>query len=433
MLSERYRELLTAYVDGVLSGRQRRHALRLLRRSPEARRLLQLLQSDSDALIHLPRVHPDRDLSGPVLQKIAAGRPLPFRPARRIAAPRAFPVWVGAAAAAAVLFVVASASYLFFSSLDHRAAPPVAHSNPNQTADVPKGTPPIDGPPAPQQGPNSKPNPAPVTPRTDDVANQKPSTPNSPTSPGSAPPPEKEEPIFTSPFMEAFPDLKAVLPGTDVPSTFKLHDLDEKKLAAALPKNALHVELPTVNANRAFERLQGVLKAHHVDLLIDATAAARLRHPNPKSQTNYVLYTEDLTAEELAQLLQQLGADDKQAAEKKPGDGVFDALVVHPLTEGDHKILETLLGVDPTPIAPPKDAGPLGVDPRKPVSDQTGAQVAAALGQGKPGADHALLVLPYNPVRPKRDSAEIKRFLDERKPMRAGALQVLLVLRNPGK
>ena len=237
--------------------------------------------------------------------------------------------------------------------------------------------------------------------------------------------------------MEAFPDLKSVPPSTDVPSTFKLHDFDEKKLVAALPKDAVYIELPVPDANRGFERLQGVLKTHKVDVQIDATAAARLKHPNPKSQTNYVLYTEDLTAEELARLLQQLGVEDRKAAEKKPAEGVFDALVVRPMNERDHKVLETLMGVDPAPMTPPKETGPLGVDPRKPVSDQTASQVAAVLGQGKPGAravnDHPLLVLPYNPVRPKHDSVEIKRFLDERKPPRPGALQVLLVLRNSGK
>ena len=61
MLPERFRELLTAYVDGELSARQRRHVLRLLRRSVEARRLLHFLQSDSHNLIHLPRVRLDPD------------------------------------------------------------------------------------------------------------------------------------------------------------------------------------------------------------------------------------------------------------------------------------------------------------------------------------------------------------------------------------
>ena len=99
------------------------------------------------------------------------------------------------------------------------------------------------------------------------------------------------------------------------------------------------------------------------------------------------------------------------------------------MNEHDHKVLEDLMGVDPTPMTPPKETGPLGVDPRKPVSDQTAAQVAAVAGTGqarrRPAVnDHPLLVLPYNPVRPRHDSVEIKHFLDERKPLRPGALQV---------
>ena len=106
------------------------------------------------------------------------------------------------------------------------------------------------------------------------------------------------------------------------------------------------------------------------------------------------------------------------------------------MTERDHKELSDLLGVDPAPTRPPKETGPLGVDPHKPVADAAAAQVAAA-GPGRAGqvrrqtaSDHPVLVLPYNPVRPKRDSAEIKRFLEERKPMRPGTIQVLLVLRT---
>ena len=118
MLHERYRELLTAYVDGELSTRQRRYALRLLRRSVEAHKLLQRLQTDSRELRDLPRPRLDRDLSGAVLRKIAAaGRPAPVRRIRRIAPVHVYPTWMGAAAAAAVLLVVGTASYVCFSFL----------------------------------------------------------------------------------------------------------------------------------------------------------------------------------------------------------------------------------------------------------------------------------------------------------------------------
>ena len=106
------------------------------------------------------------------------------------------------------------------------------------------------------------------------------------------------------------------------------------------------------------------------------------------------------------------------------------------MTERDHKELSDLLGVDPVRTQPSRQKGPLGVDPRKPVADGTAAQLAAALAAPRPepgksagaaSADHPVLVLPYNPVRPRRDSAEIKHFLEaqadaKRRPERlAGA------------
>ncbi len=434
MLPERYRELLTAYVDGALSARQRRHALRLLRRSPEARRLLQRLQSDSDSLISLPKVRPDRDLSGPILQKLAA-RPRILRPARRVGAPRAYPAWVGAAAAALVLGLIGTASYGFFSLLQHRDAgpPSIAHNQTDPPSVQPApGDSHNDAPhnPAPDADHKTDPVP-PVRPPSTDVVQRPMTDPEPPP----APQPPKDDSALTAPGMPDFPDLKDI-PKTDFLAAFKLHDLDDKKLLAALSKDALHVELPVADAHRALERLEGVLKAHHVDLLTDASAETQGKGAFARLPADFVLYTEDLTPDDLAQLLQQLGAEDKKAAEKKPAEAAFDALVVHPMNDNDHKVLKKLLGVDPTQVAAPKEAGAAAVDPRKPLSDQTAAQVAAALGQPKAGAktanEHPVLVLPDGPLLPKHDSAEVKRYLDERKPLRTGAVPVLILLRGAG-
>jgi anti-sigma factor RsiW len=118
MLPERYRELLTAYVDGELSARQRRTLQKLLRRSPEARQLLKEMQRDSDEIRALSPARLKQDLSDSVLTLIAQRQiPLP-RPSAPPPPPptvpaAAGPIWPYVVGAAATLLGLAAASYLF--------------------------------------------------------------------------------------------------------------------------------------------------------------------------------------------------------------------------------------------------------------------------------------------------------------------------------
>src|SRR5205814_1260964 len=121
MLPDQLRQLLTAYVDGELSNRQRKAVERLLRRSPAARTLLRQLQEDARRLRALPRHHLGEEFTARVLravrQRQAQGR-------RTEAARRAaFPVWAGVAAAAAVLMAVGFGSFLYFAQPTHDTPP----------------------------------------------------------------------------------------------------------------------------------------------------------------------------------------------------------------------------------------------------------------------------------------------------------------------
>src|SRR5437660_6571839 len=111
MLSDRDSELLTAYLDGELSARQQKAVLRLLRRSPEARRLLQQLQRDATAVRRLPARKLAADFPLKVLRAIAA-QGLEPAGARAPARPRGIPAWVGAAAAAAILLAVTAGTFV---------------------------------------------------------------------------------------------------------------------------------------------------------------------------------------------------------------------------------------------------------------------------------------------------------------------------------
>src|SRR5579864_7362636 len=101
-MHDRYYQLLTAYVDGELTNRQRKAAMRLLKKSPDARKLLLQLQEDAKALRDLPRPELERDLSADVVSKIRERRLQPAR-RRQAAAPATLPAWSGLAIAASVL------------------------------------------------------------------------------------------------------------------------------------------------------------------------------------------------------------------------------------------------------------------------------------------------------------------------------------------
>jgi hypothetical protein len=172
-------------------------------------------------------------------------------------------------------------------------------------------------------------------------------------------------------------------------------------------------------------------------LIIDKAAQERIKL---KWKISYLLYFEDVTPEELTEFVRQIDVEDHKSTAGKPAETQFDRLVLTRMNAGHRKELSTLLGVDP--ITPASNATGSLTDPHSSLTDATARQVGQSLaGQGgtrtpesgKPAAqppEHIALVLAYNPVRPSPNSDEIKHFLESRKPVRAGALRVLLVLRG---
>jgi anti-sigma factor RsiW len=447
MLPDRYRQLLTAYVDGELSARQRRHAERLLRQSEEARRLLRQLEDDARALRALPPVRPSADLSEAVLRGIAERRLSPGR--RRALRPvAAYTEWAGLAAAAAVLLVLGVASYLYFARAFQRdAAGTLAQQQPGASQPAPAVKPTDDSAvarrdgdgKAPPQGEGAKGPPQVAPPAAVVKAPDKGGDANPGPKPPAPPEAPKPDAVLTDRNMEMFKldEVQVALP-----VALSVRDLEKdgarRKLLDELGKDsAFRLELPCRDGTRAFERFQAVCKARHIGLHIDG--AAQVRITKAQWRTNYVVYLEGLTAYEWSALLRQLGQEDARAS-RRPTERQFDGLVVTRLTPRDHKELADLMGLDPTRM-PPRPAGPLGTDLHKPLSEQTAEQLAQALaGQGgarpQPGkpavkaAEHVALVMAYNPVRPRPGSPEVKRFLETRKPTRPGTIQVLLVLRG---
>jgi hypothetical protein len=348
-----------------------------------------------------------------------------------------FPAWAGMAAAAAVLLAVFCGSYLYFYAA-HNGNPPslanfVTHKTPTDNPQPPVKPP--EGPSTVIAGNNVGPSdvvapekvvdPERKQPEPERVAEKNPANTNT------TPIAPKKDPNETTvgrtiPRLEVFDEVQ-----TKVVFNIALKELDQaknqKRLREELEKdNAYRFEMVFKNP-KAFERLEAGFKAHGIRLLIDQLAQARMKS---RQKTNYVLFVEDVTPEEVAKILESVGAQDKTEAQ-------FGQVFIQSLTEADHKEVANLLGIDPTKLGPaPK--GPAGVDLRKPLSETTAQEVSNTLtGKGTPRPEagkapltRQAIVLSYNPVRPPRTSKEIQQFLGSRAPRRDGTVQVLLVLRG---
>jgi hypothetical protein len=399
--------------------------------------MLQQLQDDSRVLRNLPRAPLGRDLAPRVMRAISDRRLSVARRAALTERPP-FPAWAGLAAAAAVLLAVFCGSYLYFYAAHNGHPPSLGSFIAHKTAPTDNPQPPVKPPEVPSTviadnnvGPSDvvapeKVDPEKKQPEPDRVTVEK-NPPNTDTTPV-APKKDPNETAVgrTIPRLEVFDEVK-----TKVVFNIALKELDQeknqKRLREELEKdNAYRFEMVFKNP-KAFERLEAGFKAHGIRLLIDQLAQARMKS---RQKTNYVLFVEDVTPEEVAKILETVGAQDKAEAQ-------FGQVFIQSLTEADHKEVANLLGIDATKLGPtPK--GPAGVDLRKPLSETTAQEVTNTLtGKGTPRPEagkapltRQAIVLSYNPVRPPKTSKEIQQFLGSRAPRREGTVQVLLVLRG---
>jgi hypothetical protein len=422
MVTDHQKQLLTAFVDGELSARQRNAADRLLRESPDARELLRRLQDDAAQIRDLPRRRLDPGFTARVVQALPHRRFTMVRPSRPVQ--RTLPGWVGLAAAASVVLAISTGTYFYFASVspnsDELIALEKGMKSPNAVKD-PKTLPsPGDSTNvAKNDDPAIKPDETPIDHSTDGTSTAKKDFVGPP-----EPPEMSNDPALAYP-VEKMEMFKAQVADVHQPLILKMRDFDADKLKVEVKKDqAFRLELPGRDSAKAFARIEAGLKTHGVTLVVDQVAQKRLKQP--KAKTNFVFYVDDLTPDDLTSLVKQLGDEDKAAEAKHKGDGLFEAIVVNRMSDADHKELLQLLGIDPR-----QSAKPAPIDPKKPLSETTADQIAKSLGNpAAKGTERLALALAYNPERPRPNSAEVKRFLEGRKPARSGTVQVLLVLRE---
>jgi hypothetical protein len=457
MLSERDRELLTAYVDGEMSTRQRKLLVRLLHKSPGARALLQELQANAGLLRALPRRKLDDTFTHLVMTAIAErGVPLP-RPAVAAIRPRSarWATWGSWAAAAAVLVAVGAGGYFSFPLLQtndrhkNTQAAKDGTSVPRDNREIAKN----DGSRAPEgQGKRDI---VVTPPKKNSVeamvnADKRPSQDKKSTEvvkKSDAPKkgiskeiePKREDvgvqaaPSNPDPLQVSDPNLSVMMP---------LHDVEKQqshdRLLTKLKKDsAFHIQMLCRDTGKSLERLRTVLAANKIQLVIDEPVLARLK--NPKLRTTFLIYAENLKPEELVTIFEQLGAADRKAATSR-GPEQFGYFVVNAMSPKLRQQIAKFLDVPPGRSA--KSKVPLGVDVRKPVGEGTADEVERKLKErelartnvqpAKSGV-RQMLVLAYNedktPVDPRAaHSKPVKQFRENRAERQPGTLQMVLVL-----
>jgi hypothetical protein len=449
MLSDDVCRLLTAYVDGELNERQRQAVERVVQRSPEARKLLDHLQANADALRRLSRRQLPSDFALRVADAITTrqlhpGQRRVWQPSSRVLA------WAGAAAS--VLLVVGLGSFYYLSpareqrdplNAESKRDPQLAQGRPTAKEEAPVGfrgrldepaaAPSAKsalgtaaseaGPPADRKVAKSIPVPAPS--KLSDGA-------------------DKDAGAALAASAGNSNNLRVIAAG--LPLTLSLRELNREKQKKRLRLGmengtGYHIELFCRGNGHALERLRAALSSQQIGLLVDDAAEARLKRG--RSEDDYLLYAQEMTAAQLASVLERLASDDKEAEERRRGSGEFENFTMWALGVEDSRAVAVFLGGDPLLLPAPGLRGPLVTDLRKPLPDRAAASANRSSlggnGGSRPGTDRPLvkppepsaLLIPYGPGRPKTiTSISVQRFLSNRKPSQQGAVQVFLVLRR---
>jgi anti-sigma factor RsiW len=345
MLPDRHLQLLTAYVDGELTTRERNTAVRLLRQSSEARTALDALAGDARRIRDLTRLRLGPGFPRKVMQTIArlGVRPtVPLRPPAPTLSP-----WVGLGVAAVVFLLIAAGSYWYF---------------------LPQQAVRVGGPV----------------------------------------------------LVKARLALDAAELAKEVTKTRLTQEFRRS--------NAFHLNIAVHDMGRALSRLKGVLEETGIKAV--GAGGPALRPNQQASPTSYLVYAENLSPEELTNILHLLARPTAPPGKGAKTEAALDQVLVNLMTSEDRHKLATLLGVDASTLQPPDPGNP----PPDPVD-----MIAKPEGQGSRPR-------PRNPVTRARErlavvlavnagvgadparSAEVQQFVKERRQQRPGTLQVLLVV-----
>lgn len=372
MLAERELRLLTAYVDGELSSRQREMVVRLLDQSPEARGIVKDLQEHARLVQQLPKRSLDAAFTGQMVEAIQLQRTGPSPPILR----RRVPQWARFAVAASVLAIVVGGAFW----LGNRNG-----TQPNKSVPVAKNPP---TPSAPQFD---------HSPLAEQIA-----------------------------AGAAGGYLKPVLPERQAPKfpfeTLAKTEWQERLVGEMATQKSVHLNVAVTNQRQAQQRLETVLENKGFRVERDPRAERMLKDDKRQPPTEFVIYAENIRPDELAAMLFELGTDERARTS-------IESVTVSSVTQDDQKRLSDLLGIHPDQLREPpapKQQQPLG----KFIAKEQKAPTNAEPGDGRTAStgERRLAVVLANEAPAGKLSGQVQYFVNQRRQLQPGALQVIVVV-----
>ncbi|MBI2805507.1 MAG: hypothetical protein HYX68_11065 [Planctomycetes bacterium] len=372
MLSEKMIQLVTAFVDGELTQRQRKAVVRLLEKSSAARALLKELQENAHRLKKLPQRKVEPSLVEDVLKAIAETQAQPAAPAPVRGARRRWLPHVAASLAASLLIV--ALGIVCWNAFQEPGGPATDKSIAKND-----GTPKKKVEPKAKPGPVVTPTPKPVNPLIGEIIA------------GTARDFGATDPVVQV-FAAQFQDFQKPM----VLDRFST-ELREKR--------TVQFDVTVKNNFVAMERLKAALNEHGVLIESDPSATKDLQG---KAKREFWVYADNLTHEELTQIVQELAKADTTGKGKRV-ESPYKKLTLTPITSAETQKVARLLGVEPSKLQLPKDkVGNPKRDPSK-------------------RWDRSVVVLPTTPGA--TPSEEIRRFVNQRRPQ-GDSIQVLIKIRQ---
>ncbi len=157
-------------------------------------------------------------------------------------------------------------------------------------------------------------------------------------------------------------------------------------------------------------------------VLVDATAQVSLA--KKQSGVRYVLYAENLSREEVTNILQNAAAPDQRAPQ---AGKAFDHMLMREMGKDDRDNLAKLMRVNPKVLDPTKIAGAdlkLLIDA---IPDPGGKKADVVKGP-----ERLAVLLPFGLETNLAQSKELRQFL-KGQGLRAGTLQMVILIHESGE